>query len=1036
MTTPIITSTTDSQLHNNIIVAGSRDRPPMHAMRRYAQWRSCFLRYIDTRPNGDALRKCILEGPYTLSTVVEAIERLQQGESLNIQDVKTNLFWEFGKFTSHDGETMKSYYTRLYKLVNEMIRNNLTVATIIARNANPLALVSTAQPNQDPYYQTPKSHKSYAPTSKASLPTRSHETTRNKGKDMAKSIIPPSESASKEDNDHEQAQRDKDMNMNDNQTGQFRNQRTVNVAGARENVGSPIVQQTRIQCFNCKEFDTDEEIDEQELEAHYSYMEKIQEVPTADSCTDSEPLEQVQYDAGYNVSANEIQHFEQSESISNTCVVERDDSNVILDSPDMCDNVIQNDQNAEECDDEPQLQEKNISINELKKLIEKCNRKSVGTKFDKPSVVRQPNAQRIPKPSVLGKPAPFSDSLERKHFLKTKPVPKTNVLEGLSKPVTTQNMPQTATQAVRDTNVIKPGMYRIDSRITQTRAPKFPQTYRNNSPCVSTSTGVTHKTNVSRPKLRSTQMKDNVMPNNSQVKDKKTEVEDHLRISSIYNNTKSVTMCNDSLKSRTSNVDAVCATCGKCLVDSYHFACVTKLLCILVLENPKGAVRFRKREKLSPRYIRPFKIIARVGTVAYTLDLPKELKGIHSTFHVSNVKKCLAKDDVVVQIDEIQLDDKLHMIEEPVEVLDREVKRLNQSRIPIAKDEARKSGLDELSAETSLPKGGENVTTRVSDHGFVGYPFDCRVTMGFGSIAGGIDHVNPVTRLPLEHEISRFNDLQQCYLQKQCHLVNPIDNNDKKDVDVVQREGYSSGLSDFKSVLSTFTQYSRLWVIAELRHGKLYHSDNIISSIEFDRDDEMFATAGVLRRINFFNFSTSVMEYKEHEKQLLVIILRKMYVKICECPCSSWKFIDSSTYEGLLVISAPLVISYVNAAIDTTAIGFKRRTAPTNDPINIPKPPQNVISSLSVLANSPAFVRPSRTPTFARFDSTLNIKTLVAAAEPKAKEFTEVLKKEYYPWCAQYMVIKRLYMLMLCCYKLAIWQLLIVVLSQNQEANG
>ncbi|GKB93841.1 hypothetical protein Tco_0979978 [Tanacetum coccineum] len=84
-----------------------------------------------------------------------------------------------------------------------------------------------------------------------------------------------------------------------------------------------------------------------------------------------------------------------------------------------------------------QLQDKNIAICELKKLIEKCRGKSMETKFDKPSVVRQPNAQRIPKPLVLGKPAPF----ERKHFLKTKSVLKTNVSEGLSKPVTTQNLP-------------------------------------------------------------------------------------------------------------------------------------------------------------------------------------------------------------------------------------------------------------------------------------------------------------------------------------------------------------------------------------------------------------------------------------------------------------------------------------------------------------------------------------------------------------------------------------------------------------------
>ncbi|GKA37069.1 hypothetical protein Tco_0723634 [Tanacetum coccineum] len=186
-----------------------------------------------------------------------------------------------------------------------------------------------------------------------------------------------------------------------------------------------------------------------------------------------------------------------------------------------------------------QLQDKNIAISELKKLIEKCKGKSVETKFDKPSVVRQPNAQRIPKPSVLGKPAPFLDSLERKSFSKTKLVPKTNI----------------------------PDMYRIDTRTTQTRAPQLPQTSRNTNPRVSTSTRVIHKTTVSRPQLRSTQMKDNVMSNNSQVKDKKTELENHPRISSISNETKSVTASNDILKSRTSNVNAICATCGNvCLI--------------------------------------------------------------------------------------------------------------------------------------------------------------------------------------------------------------------------------------------------------------------------------------------------------------------------------------------------------------------------------------------------------------------------------------------------------------------------------------
>ncbi|GJV12187.1 putative reverse transcriptase domain-containing protein [Tanacetum coccineum] len=99
----------------------------------------------------------------------------------------------------------------------------------------------------------------------------------------------------------------------------------------------------------------------------------------------------------------------------------------------------------------------------------------------------------------------------------------------------------------------------------------------------------------------------------------------------------------------------------------------------------KGVIRFGKRGKLNPRYIGPFKIIAKVGTVAYRLELPEKLSRVHSMFHVSNLKKCLADEPLAIPLDEIQVDDKLHFIEEPVEIMDREVKRLKQSRIPIVK---------------------------------------------------------------------------------------------------------------------------------------------------------------------------------------------------------------------------------------------------------------------------------------------------------------------------------------------------------------
>ncbi|GJR67967.1 hypothetical protein Tco_0014032 [Tanacetum coccineum] len=209
-----------------------------------------------TKPNGEALKKCILNGPYKFSNIIipahykvekeaihlilteigddiystvdacktahdmwVAIERLQQGESLNKQDVKTSLFWEFGRFTSQDGESIESYYSKFHKMMNEMVRNQLEVATMqfnvqflqqlqqewsrfvtvvkqtvdldkesyhklfdilkqyqkevneiraekIARNANPLTLVAAAQPYQETYYQAPKPQKSYAPPTK------------------------------------------------------------------------------------------------------------------------------------------------------------------------------------------------------------------------------------------------------------------------------------------------------------------------------------------------------------------------------------------------------------------------------------------------------------------------------------------------------------------------------------------------------------------------------------------------------------------------------------------------------------------------------------------------------------------------------------------------------------------------------------------------------------------------------------------------------------------------------------------------------
>ncbi|GJV46721.1 putative reverse transcriptase domain-containing protein [Tanacetum coccineum] len=107
---------------------------------------------------------------------------------------------------------------------------------------------------------------------------------------------------------------------------------------------------------------------------------------------------------------------------------------------------------------------------------------------------------------------------------------------------------------------------------------------------------------------------------------------------------------------------------------------------VLLKVSPwKGVVRFRKKGKLAPRFVRPFEIIEKVGPVAYQLDLSGELNGVHDTFHVSNLKKCLADPTLQVPLDEIRVDAKLNFVEEPVEILKREFKKLKRSRIVIVK---------------------------------------------------------------------------------------------------------------------------------------------------------------------------------------------------------------------------------------------------------------------------------------------------------------------------------------------------------------
>ncbi|GKB76004.1 hypothetical protein Tco_0942899 [Tanacetum coccineum] len=209
----------NSQMHNDIMAVGSKECPYEITLVQLP-----YTPFDDENPRqpGEIVKETYcnttIENCKLIDAKAKAVHMIltRIGESINIQDVKTKLFWEFGKFTSRDEESIESYYKRFYKMMNEMVRNQLVVNTMQINvhflqqlqqewNANPLALVVAAQHYPDTYYQAPKPH-----ITKTSS-TKSNATTRNKGEEIVKPTTSPSKSASEEDNDEEHAQRDKEI---------------------------------------------------------------------------------------------------------------------------------------------------------------------------------------------------------------------------------------------------------------------------------------------------------------------------------------------------------------------------------------------------------------------------------------------------------------------------------------------------------------------------------------------------------------------------------------------------------------------------------------------------------------------------------------------------------------------------------------------------------------------------------------------------------------------------------------------------------
>nr|GEV22891.1 hypothetical protein [Tanacetum cinerariifolium] len=302
---------TSNTLHNAIMEAGGKDRPPMLAPGNYVQWKSRIKRCIDTKLNHELIHYCLKNLPYKY-TWADKVVLVFEGIDNDIYSTvdacpNTCEMWKAikRKCTSRDGESLESYYSRFYKMMNELVRNQCDVTN---HQVNVQFLLQL-QPEW---------------------------------------------------------------------------QRIVNVVGARENVGTPVVQKSGIQCYNCKEYghvarecqkpkrandatyhkkkmllckqeeagfqlnaeqadwkdDTDDESEDHELEAHYMYMARLQEVtpdPADNSgpIFDPEPLQQVSNNDNYNVFAIESEHPEQSKSTHDTYPIEQDEHNVIIDSLDM-----------------------------------------------------------------------------------------------------------------------------------------------------------------------------------------------------------------------------------------------------------------------------------------------------------------------------------------------------------------------------------------------------------------------------------------------------------------------------------------------------------------------------------------------------------------------------------------------------------------------------------------------------------------------------------------------------------------------------
>ncbi|GJZ27446.1 retrovirus-related pol polyprotein from transposon TNT 1-94 [Tanacetum coccineum] len=496
---------TSSTLHNAIMEVGGKDRPLMLAPGNYIQWKSRIKRYIDTKPNHELIHLCLKNPPYqykfiaidadaTPTTPVDACpnamemwkanERLKQGESINVQDLETNLYWEFVKFTSQDGESLDSYYSRRYD-----------------------------------------------------------------------------------------------------------NQRAINVVGARENVGTQVVQQTGIQCFNCKEFGhVARECKKPKRARDSAYQKEKMLLCKQDEAVIQLSAEQANWrdDTDDEPEDQELEHI--------TCAWQRFKRSLhmlltILDPSLMlshCKRIL-------EMENELSTHKRTISIissqkaeqeklfktredNGIEKVIILENQVKVlneivyktGQSVQTLIMLNRNCKTSFVKPQYLKKAQsanPLYTKLDEVTLIQCDYFEALEKCQSLESEISKRN----ADVNNKSFNELSKRFFELEQHsINLELALQYYLKAQLQDKNIAIR--VISTTSVSRPQLKSNQLEDRVLRNNSQVK--KKEVEEHIKNFKFSKNKTSVTACNDSVIAKTLNVNFVCVTCGKCVLNDNHDLCI------------------------------------------------------------------------------------------------------------------------------------------------------------------------------------------------------------------------------------------------------------------------------------------------------------------------------------------------------------------------------------------------------------------------------------------------------------------------------